>query len=111
MYGALLALLVGAFGEAEHLIATALRLGRRAQSWNAAVSYGLQVYVLRREQGRLDEIEELVRSSVEVYPTYPIWRCVQAQGGGARATDEAREVLASLTAEGRRACRWTRSGS
>ena len=30
--------------------------GRRAQRWSAAVTYGLQLYVLRRLQGRLDEV-------------------------------------------------------
>src|SRR5262249_52939630 len=43
--------------------------------WSSAVTYGLQLYVLRREQGRLDEIVELVRRSAAEYPTYPIWRC------------------------------------
>jgi tetratricopeptide (TPR) repeat protein len=74
-----LALLEGRLGEAEGLIAEALDLGERAQSWNAAVAYRLQLYLLRREQGRLEEVKELVRGSVEEYPTYPIWRCVAAQ--------------------------------
>ena len=39
--------------EAEKLIATARTLGERAQSWGAAVSHGLQLCLLRREQGRL----------------------------------------------------------
>ena len=100
VYGALLALLQGAFGEAEHLIGGGLRLGRRAQSWNAAVSYGLQLWLLRREQGRLDEVADLVHHSVEVYPTYPIWRCVLAQMSAERGdTPGAREALLALTAD------------
>jgi DNA-binding SARP family transcriptional activator len=79
VYKALLALLEGQFGEAERLMEAALSLGERALGWNAIVCHDLQLYVLRREQGRLEEIEDLVRWSAEEYPTYLIWRCVQAQ--------------------------------
>ena len=72
----LLALLEGRFGEAERLISETRAVGERAQTWNAAVTYGLQLYLLRREQGRLDEVEALVRRSAAEHPTYPIWRCV-----------------------------------
>ena len=44
--------------EAESLMERARHIGERAQSWNAVVSWRLQLYVLRREQGRLDEIED-----------------------------------------------------
>jgi len=100
VYSALVALLEGELAEAEGLIAGALRLGERAQSWNAAVAYGLQLYVLRREQGRLAEVEDLVRRSVEEYPTYPIWRCVLAQMAAELGhTAEAREALEALAAD------------
>src|SRR5207253_6149881 len=76
-------------------------LGERAQSWNAAVTYGLQLFVLRRFQGRLDEIEDFVRSSVVEYPTYSIWRCALAQmAAELRYEDEAREQLQALAADG-----------
>ena len=35
--------------------------------------------MLRREQGRLDEAEDLVRRSVDEFPKYPIYRCADAQ--------------------------------
>ena len=97
VYRALLALLAGSLDEADRLVAAARALGEDTQSWNAAVTYGLQLYVLRREQGRLDEIEELVRASAAEYPTYPIWRCVLVHvlaetGHG----DEAREAMTVL---------------
>ena len=57
VYGALVALLEGRFDEAGELVAHARALGERAQSWNAEVTYRLQLYVLRREQGRLDEVD------------------------------------------------------
>ncbi len=101
VYGALLALLQGQLDEAEVLITRALGLGRRAQSWNAAVSYGLQLYLLRREQGRLEEIEHLIRHSVDAYPTYAIWQCVLAQMAAELGhSDEARDVLDALAPEG-----------
>ncbi len=98
---ALLALLEGRLDEAEQLITETRSLGERAQSWNAAVTYGLQLYVLRRDQGRLEEMEELVRRAATEYPTYPIWRCVLANMLAERgATAEARAELDALAANG-----------
>jgi hypothetical protein len=74
-----LALLQGRFAEAGELIEGTRAVGEQAVSWNAEVSFRLQMYVLRREQGRLEEVAEMVRNSVEKYPEYPIWRCVLAQ--------------------------------
>ena len=72
----------------------------RAQSWNAVVSWRLQLYVLRREQGRLDEIEALVRRSLDEYPTYTIWGCVLAHTAAALGlADEARERVSTLVAD------------
>ena len=105
VYDALVALLEGRFDEAGELVAHARALGERAQSWNAEVTYRLQLYVLRRAQGRLDEVAELVRRSAAEYPTYPIWRCVLAHvelatgdPEAARATldDLARDAFAAL---------------
>jgi DNA-binding SARP family transcriptional activator/tetratricopeptide (TPR) repeat protein len=98
---ALVALLQGELAEAERLIAGARRLAERVLSWNAAVSHGLQLYALRREQGRLEEVEDLVRRSAEKYPTYPIWRCVRARMASELGyTAEAREALEALAADG-----------
>jgi tetratricopeptide (TPR) repeat protein len=100
VYRALIALLEGKLAEAESLITEARSVGERALSWSAAVAYGLQMYVLRREQGRLHEVEQLVRSSVEQYPTYPIWRCVLAQMAAELGhAAEAREALEALAAD------------
>ena len=98
-YRALLALLEGRFSEAEDLIVHARALGERAARWNAVVSYRLQLYLLGWERGRLEEVEDLVRASVEEHPTYPIWRCVrahmEAELGHAAASREALEGLAA----------------
>jgi hypothetical protein len=96
VYRALLALLAGSLDEADRLVAEARTLCEDTQSWNATVTYGLQLYVLRREQGRLAEIEGLVRASAAEYPTYPIWRCVLAHV--LAETGHADEARAELTA-------------
>ena len=46
-------------------------LGGQAESWNAAVSQRLALFVLRREQGRLAELEDAIRRSVHEYPALP----------------------------------------
>ncbi len=100
VYSALLALLEGQLDEAERLMETALSLGERALGWNAIVCHDLQLYALRREQGRLEEIEDLVRRSVEEHRTYPIWRCVQARMAAELGdTAAAREALDALAAD------------
>ena len=75
---ALCALLEGRFEQAGELTEEAFRLGERTIPWNAAVTRDFQLFALRREQGRLDELEEAVRDAVQAYPTYPVWRCVLA---------------------------------
>ena len=99
-YKALLTLLEGRLAEAEELIADAFDLGSHVQEWSAGVSYRLQLYVLRREQGRLEEIQEVVRRSVGDYPTYPIWRCVLAHMTAVLGlTTEARAHLDALASD------------
>ncbi len=95
------ALLDGRLVEAEVLIAEALDLGQKAESWSAAVSFGLQMYMLRKHQGRLAEIEHDVRRSVIDYPTYPIWRCVLTNMTAMLGEEsESREGLEGLAEDG-----------
>ena len=64
------------------------------------MTYGLQLYALRREQGRLGEVEDLVRHGVGEYSTYPIWRCALAQlAADLEQAAEAREVFEALAAD------------
>jgi tetratricopeptide (TPR) repeat protein len=74
----LLALLEGRFEEAEQLLTEHSPHADRPTSWNARVTYRLQLFLLRREQGRLEEVENLVALSARECPTYPIWRCALA---------------------------------
>jgi tetratricopeptide (TPR) repeat protein len=72
------ALFRGDFSEAEQLAEEALTLGRRAQSWDAGFSYRILLFVLRREQGRLEEIDDVIRASVDEYVGYGSLRCLVA---------------------------------
>lgn len=68
------ALFRGEFSEAEHLEQQALRSGG-ARSSDADCSYRLALFVLRRPQGRLADVEALIRDAVDRYPGYRAFRC------------------------------------
>lgn len=73
-FRALRAFLDGRFDESERLAQEALAVGQRAQSQNVMQIYGIQIFGLRREQGRLAELEAAFQGFVERYPTLPSWR-------------------------------------
>jgi tetratricopeptide (TPR) repeat protein len=58
------ALLEGRFTEAEQLTLQALTLGQRLQSQSAEGIFGMQMFMLRREQGRLHEVAPIVEMFV-----------------------------------------------
>jgi tetratricopeptide (TPR) repeat protein len=93
----MLALMEGRFEEAEELISDAYTQGHPATRWNAAVSQRLSLFVLRREQGRLAEVEDTLRRSVHEYPTLLRFPCalahLHAELGRA---DEARALSGEL---------------
>jgi DNA-binding SARP family transcriptional activator len=72
------ALFRGHFSEAEQLAEAALELGGRSQAWDAGFSYRTLLFVLRREQGRLEEVQELIHRSVDEYTGYRLFRCLDA---------------------------------
>jgi tetratricopeptide (TPR) repeat protein len=72
------ALVDGRFEEAERLIPEALSLGKRAQRSDAISCFRIQMYFLRREQGRLEEVEAIIKRSVAEYPTRPLFRSLLA---------------------------------
>jgi eukaryotic-like serine/threonine-protein kinase len=69
-----LALFEGRFDEAEVAIREALEVGRLAAAANAQSAFDLQMYGLRREQGRLAERLEMAERAVT--PWYPVGRYV-----------------------------------
>ena len=74
MQNALWALFRGDFATAEQLEEKAFRLGQGGSS-DADCSYRLAMFIMRREQGRLAEVEGLIRDAVEQYPGYRSFRC------------------------------------
>lgn len=75
---AALALLEGRFDEAEGLIQRALDIGKQAQRMEAHSTFALQMWALRREQGRLEEILPTIHRGHDDFPWYPLFRCCLA---------------------------------
>ena len=72
--------LAGDFEAAERLAAETLAIGQRGHAENALHCYAMALFNIRREQGRLGEVEDAVAGFVEMYPAVPAWRCTQALG-------------------------------
>jgi class 3 adenylate cyclase len=68
------AMMDGRFAEAERLAEEARRGGERAQEPLSAQLYALQLAVMRRHQGRMDEMVPAVREMAERYPAIRAWR-------------------------------------
>jgi tetratricopeptide (TPR) repeat protein len=75
-----LALLEGNLVEAERLIDAALELGERAQRWNARITYRMQLYLLRKAQGRLAEVAGVYEPGPAAFDfrTYRVFDCILA---------------------------------
>jgi len=89
MWRAMRALLDGRFGEAEELSLQMLAIGRQIQDPDAELLFGAQLFMLRREQGRLREIEEAMRALVAGYDAVPAARCRLAYLYAALGREEA----------------------
>lgn len=70
----MLALFEGRFEEAEQWAQQALAFGARMPSLDAAGIYGVQMFSIRREQGRLKELAPLVAHFVRTTPQAATWR-------------------------------------
>jgi class 3 adenylate cyclase/tetratricopeptide (TPR) repeat protein len=74
MFRAMRALMVGRFEDSEHLTQQAFAIGQRLQTETAAGVFGLQMFTLRREQGRLKEVEPVVRAFIQQHSAAAAWR-------------------------------------
>ncbi len=100
LFRALRLLLAGRFDDAEIATQRAQLEGERIGDINATQGCTLQLVALRREQGRLAEIEPAVRENVANYPAIPGWRCVLAHVcAQLGATEEARCILEQFARE------------
>jgi tetratricopeptide (TPR) repeat protein len=69
-----LALLVGRFGEAERIAQQALEVGQQLGVENTDGIFGIQMFTIRREQGRLRELAPVVKMLVEEDSANATWR-------------------------------------
>ncbi|MGA8641157.1 MAG: adenylate/guanylate cyclase domain-containing protein [Candidatus Binatus sp.] len=64
----------GRFEESERLAQQALAVGQRVQTEAASGIFGQQMFALRRQQGRLKEVEPVVRMFVQQNSAAAAWR-------------------------------------
>ena len=92
-------LLEGQFGGAEALLVGSLQMGRLER--DELSSMWSQLFLLRREQGRLAEVEDVNVAAIEAFPWYPVHRAERAlllaETGRAH---EAQAVLDELARDG-----------
>jgi DNA-binding SARP family transcriptional activator len=96
---AMLALHEGRLADAERLVAQANELGARAEAVLAAAAHAIQLYLLRREQGRAGEAHEPLRRIADERPARALFRCALASldvEAGREA--EARRIFEELAA-------------
>ncbi len=74
MFRAMRALMSGRFEDSERRAQQAFAIGQRLQTDTAAGLFGLQMFALRREQGRLKEVEAAIRVFVQQHSAAAAWR-------------------------------------
>jgi tetratricopeptide (TPR) repeat protein len=93
--------IAGAFDEAERIANETLAIGQREHAENALHYYAMAMFNIRREQGRLGEVEDAVARFIEMYPAIPAWRCTQAlMHMELGRLDEARAVFETVAEPG-----------
>ncbi|KXU83693.1 guanylate cyclase [Paraburkholderia monticola] len=71
---AMRAILLGDFATAEAKATESLKLAESGKGAFAAGVYGVQMFTIRREQGRLAEVAPVLKRFVSEHPTDSIWR-------------------------------------
>jgi tetratricopeptide (TPR) repeat protein len=107
---AMQALLAGDFTLAEEFAERAYEMGRRTHGQNVAGVYGVQMFTIRREQGRLSEIAPIIKRFVDEEPEGNTWRpgfaLIAAELGfkeqAQRVLDESREANFSFPVDAKR---------
>jgi eukaryotic-like serine/threonine-protein kinase len=96
-----LATFEGRLAEAEELLREAVERGKRAAGRIADVYQIVQLWALRREQGRLEEIERALTDASRRFGMYEVLRCIRAHVEAELGhRDSAREELHALAANG-----------
>jgi len=73
-FQAMRALMRGNFAASEALAQQALDIGQRMQTAHVSGAFGLQMFSIRREQGRLQELEPVVKYFVQQHGVASTWR-------------------------------------
>ncbi len=73
-FDVMLAVIDGRFDDAEQVADRAHEFGASARIDFDAGVYGVQMYVIRAEQGRLHEVAPVLRLAAALAPDQPIWR-------------------------------------
>jgi predicted ATPase len=73
-FRAMYAIFTGHFVEGEQLAQQALAIGQRLRGQDALGVFGVQMFTLRREQGRLKELAPVVKHFVQTSPKASTWR-------------------------------------
>jgi predicted ATPase/DNA-binding CsgD family transcriptional regulator len=93
-------LLEGKWQAAEQIASQSLMVGRRLRGQDPTGTFGIQMFTIRREQGRLREIEPVLRSFVQRHSLASAWRpglaLLYSELG---LEQEARDVFESLAAD------------
>ena len=71
---AMLAILDGNFAAAENFATEGLKLGRLTLGEQVEGVYGIQMFSIRREQGRLAEVAPVVKRLIDENPAEKAWR-------------------------------------
>jgi tetratricopeptide (TPR) repeat protein len=74
LWQATAALMAGEIAQAEQLAMETLQLGQAADDLGAMQIFGVQMFSIRREQGRLAEFDALVRNMIDDFPAVPAWQ-------------------------------------
>ena len=98
---AMRAILVGEFAEAERLANRALEIDANVHGDLATGVYGVQMFTIRREQGRLAEVAPLFRRFLDENPGDAAWRPGLALiASDLGFVDAARKAFAEMAAAG-----------
>jgi DNA-binding SARP family transcriptional activator len=74
VWRAMRALLAGQLDQADRLASEALAAGAHGETVTAPQYYATQLLAIRREQGRMEELEQPAREMVKSNPDRPVWR-------------------------------------
>lgn len=98
---AMMATFEGRYERSEQLIPEAFELGSRAERSMAEIYRSLQLYALRKDQGRVGEAEEGLEENTRAFPTYFALSCALADVSLSLGRERrARDLLDRLAADG-----------